>query len=44
MDTKTLWDAIKWSNQNADGSVCINPERVLLIDKLLTEENKEHGK
>ncbi len=29
---KAIWEAIKWSNQNPDGSVFIPKERVELID------------
>ena len=40
LNTTELWQAIKWSNQNADGSVTINAERVSLIDKLIAKEEK----
>jgi hypothetical protein len=33
MTAKELWEAIKWSNKNPDGSIAISVERVQNIDK-----------
>ncbi len=40
MTAKELWQAIKWSNQNPDGSVTISAERVKNIDKAVDKETK----
>ena len=36
-EMRKLWDAIKWSNQNKDGSVTIPPDRVELIDQVVAQ-------
>jgi hypothetical protein len=38
MTAKKLWEAIKWSNRNPDGSVSISLERVKLIDEVVKNE------
>ena len=38
MTIKELWEAIKWSNKNPDGSIAISSERVKLIDEVVKNE------
>jgi hypothetical protein len=40
MDAKDLWNSLKFSNQNKDGSLSMSKERVTYIDKIL-EDNPE---
>ena len=42
MDASILWAAIKWSNQRADGSVCIPADRVAGIEKAIREHQGSH--
>lgn len=37
MTAKEFWEAIKWSNQNPDGSVVISPERAKIIDEVVSK-------
>ena len=44
LTAKLLWEAIKWSNLNSDGTITISVERVKLINERIYKEcNKEIG-